>query len=335
MGILFFVKSNRMEVISLTIQEALNAFFAQLAYDGHSDHTIKAYRQDLTQWYDYIAVQTFEQLGFRQFEAYFMFLFDKQLKTTTLRRKRVVLHRFLKYCYDKRFCSEKLHELIDPVKLKKHKKPKEVLTSQEITQLFDYIEMMQVTYYEKLGESNHYDYLYYTWVRNELLTYMLLYTGCRAAEAVSIRKQAVDFNQNTVTILAKGNKYNSVPLHETLLEAFESYTNKMASFPNQELLSHLAKSAYLFPARLDAKKSLSVRTLHDLMLKYSEVLERHIHAHLFRHTFASYCIAANMDISTISSLISHSNPAITLSIYTHEIESNQKHREMKKLTFQS
>jgi integrase len=69
------------------------------------------------------------------------------------------------------------------------------------------------------------------------------------------------------------------------------------------------------------------------MKKLSKVIHRAIHAHLFRHTFASYCIAANVDIATLSSMISHSNPAITLSVYTHEIQSAQKQEEIKKLKF--
>ena len=94
-----------------------------------------------------------------------------------------------------------------------------------------------------------------------------------------------------------------------------------------------AKSIYLFPSKQDEDNYMSTRTLHDLMKKLSKVLQRPIHAHLFRHTFASYCIAANMDISTISSLISHSNPSITLSIYTHEIDAHNKQEQIKKLHF--
>ena len=103
---------------------------------------------------------------------------------------------------------------------------------------------------------------------------------------------------------------------------------------SDELKKHLKESPYLFPSKNDTMTYMATRTLHDLMKKLSKVVDRPLHAHLFRHTFASYCIAANMDISTISSLISHSNPAITLSIYTHEIDAHNKQEQIKKLTFE-
>lgn len=318
----------------MRIEQAIRSFLTHITYDGHSPHTIKAYRQDLAQWQETLNKEMLNELQFEDFEMYLNKLYEEALKTTSLRRKRVVVHRFLKYCYDKRFCDERLYEFIDPIKLKKQKKPKEVLTTREIQALFEYIDEEKNTYFESLGRSNHYDYLYYCWIRNRLITSILLYTGCRAAEVVSLKKSDVNREQNTLTILAKGNKYNIIPIHEKLALALEEYKKDLVYLSNEEIRSSVEKSEYLFPARASIHNHLSSRTLHDLMIKYSDVLERHIHAHIFRHTFASYCIAANMDISTISSLISHSNPSITLSIYTHEIESNQKHREMKKLTFE-
>ena len=319
----------------MKIKNAIEAFLRGMTYSEHSPHTLKAYRQDLLQWQETVVCEDFNALTFDAFQTYFETLHLEGLKASTLRRKRVVIHRFLKYCYDKHFCQERLYEWIDPIKLKKQKKPKEVLTTHEIQEIFTYIRDEKAFYSEKKGKSNHYDYLYYCWVRNHLLTSILLYTGCRANEAVSIMKKHIDFENHTLTILAKGNKYNSIPIHEQLEKAFKYYEEGVERLDNELLTQALVSSPFLFPARMNAQEHLATRTLHDLMIKYSEVLGRHIHAHIFRHTFASYCIAANMDISTISSLISHSNPSITLSIYTHEIESNQKHREMKKLTFQS
>lgn len=318
----------------MTTKQAIQLFLTNIEYDGHSKHTIKAYRQDLVQWQACIKEKSLDDLCFEDFESYLSYLYQAKLTTSTLRRKRVVVHRFLKYCYDKRLCEERLYDWIDPIKLKKQKKPKEVLTTSELKALWTHIHQEIDVYEKRLGESNHYDYLYYSWIRNALLTRILLYTGCRATEAVAIKKADVQADTNTIIILAKGNKYNSIPIHDELHKAFEHYEEGIEKLHNKEIREHIKQSPYLFPSRQDKFKHLATRTLHDLMLKYSDVLNRHIHAHIFRHTFASYCIAANMDISTISSLISHSNPSITLSIYTHEIESNQKHREMKKLKFE-
>lgn len=317
----------------MTIQKSIHYFKASLESMQLSKHTLKAYLQDLAQWQTFAQVENLEDLNFEILQEYLMNLQSLNLKPATLRRKRVVLHRFLTFCYEKRLCEEKLYEYIDPVRMRKIKAPKEVLTSEEIEELFDYIEGQIDNNKQLLGSSNHYDYLYYCWVRNKLLVGLLLYTGCRATEAVSLKKSDINIKNNTIVLLAKGLKYNVVPIHPELLTLLLDYDQKINQLKNPEILLNIETSEYQFPSRQDGKTHLSTRTLHDLMLKLSGVLGRHIHAHLFRHTFASYCIAANMDITTLSSLISHSNPSITLSIYTHEIESTQKQSEIKKLNF--
>jgi len=161
---------------------------------------------------------------------------------------------------------------------------------------------------------------------------MLLYTGGRANEIASIKKQAIHLEDHTLMLFTKGKKYNQIPIHAELMDALQQYHSDIACL-QEDWIKDMLQSDYLFPSKSDIHSHLSTRTLHDLMKKLAPVIGRHLHAHLFRHTFASYCIAANMDISTISSLISHSNPAITLSIYTHEIDAHNKQEQIKKLSF--
>nr|WP_307991384.1 tyrosine-type recombinase/integrase [uncultured Niameybacter sp.] len=317
----------------MTINKSIHYFKVSLEGMQLSPHTLKAYMQDLGQWQDKTEVENLDDLTFEHIQDYLIELQSQDLKPASLKRKRVVLHRFLKFCYEKRLCEERLYEYVDPIKMRKTKAPKEILTTEEIEELIDYIEGQIEENEQLLGTSNHFDYLYYCWVRNRLLVGVLLYTGCRATEAVSIKKADVNLQTNSILLLAKGFKYNNIPIHPELLSFLQTYEEGIKKLQNKEILALLESSPYLFPSRQDSSNHLASRSLHDLMLKFSNVLGRHIHAHIFRHTFASYCIAAKMDITTLSSLISHSNPSITLSIYTHEIEASQKQNEIKKLNF--
>ncbi len=312
----------------MTIEKAIAYFIIMLENEQLSKHTIRAYEQDLNQFCHWVSKSQLDELDFEDFQNYFSEL--SKLKISSIKRKRVVLHRFLAFCYRKRLCQQRLDEYIDPIRSKKVVVPKEVLTKDEIS----HIQRFLIDEKEKLALKRgtpYYDYLYYCSIRNNLLIAFLLYTGCRAHEAVAVKKKDIDFEKNTITLLTKGNKYNPIPIHDELLKAYQIYLLDCHTL-SQELTLHLDKSHYLFPSK-DGVSYLSTRTLHDLMKKLSEVIHRPIHAHLFRHTFASYCIAANMDISTISSLISHSNPSITLSIYTHEIDAHNKQEQIKKLHF--
>lgn len=313
----------------MEIDKAITYFIVALESEQLSSHSIRAYKQDLYQFRNWTDKSSLEELSFDDFQEYFMAI--GKLKITTIKRKRVVLHRFLKFCYRKKMCIEKLYEYIDPIKSKKIAVPKEVLTREEIVQIFEYLKIQKEMYSLK-KQQTYYNYLYYCAIRNTLLVNILLYTGCRAHEAIALKKQDINILQNTITLFTKGGKYNQIPIHEELLLAFEAYEKDIKELESP-LLQVINESLYLFPSKVDSTTYLSTRTLHDFMNKLSKVMGRHIHAHLFRHTFASYCIAANMDISTISSLISHSNPSITLSIYTHEIDAHNKQDQIKKLSF--
>lgn len=313
----------------MTLEKAISYFILALESEQLSKHSIRAYKQDLNQFCNWTKKQTLDELDFEDFQDYFSEI--AALKISSIKRKRVVLHRFLSFCYRKKMCVTKLEEYIDPIRSKKVTIPKEVLTKEEIAQIHVFLKEEK----EKASlkrKTAYYEYLYYCTIRNEFLITFLLYTGCRAHEVVALKKKDIDLDKNTITLLTKGNKYNPIPIHEELLKAYNNYLNECLQL-NEEMQIYLESSPYLFPSKLAADQYMSTRTLHDLMTKLSKVTCRPIHAHLFRHTFASYCIASNMDISTISSLISHSNPSITLSIYTHEIDAHNKQEQIKKLHF--
>ena len=313
----------------MLIEKAVQYFIWSLEAEQLSSHTIKAYLQDLNQFKKWTQKKEVDDLNFEDFQDYFIEI--SKLKMTSIKRKRVVMHRFFKFCYRKKLCTEKLHEYIDPIRSKKNVVPKEVLSREEISLIFDFLKKEEKQYKLKVNNT-YYDYLYYCSLRNQLLISILLYTGCRAHEVVALKKQDINLLQNTITLFTKGGKYNQVPIHDELKKALDNY-NESISTLSLGLQNLLQESHYLFPSKTDSNNYMPTRTLHDLMKKLSAATGRHIHAHLFRHTFASYCIAANMDISTISSLISHSNPSITLSIYTHEIDAHNKQEQIKKLSF--
>lgn len=313
----------------MEIIKAMDYFMTSLETEQLSSHSIRAYKQDLNQFLTSTHKVVLDNLCFEDFHNYFIKI--SCLKMTSIKRKRVVLHKFLKFCYRKKLCKEKLYDYIDPIKSKKTNVPKEILSRGDIAQIFNNFATEKEMYHKK-AEHPYYEYLYYCTIRNALIVHILLYTGCRAHEVISLKKTDIDLFNGTLTLFTKGKKYNQVPIHQKLLEAFNLYYEEIAVLKSSELLEILS-SSYLFPSRNDKDTPLSTRTLHDLMNHLSQVLDKHIHAHLFRHTFASYCIAAQMDISTIAALISHSNPSITLSIYTHEIDARNKEEQIKKLSF--
>lgn len=315
----------------MTLENA-GSIFIQSLYDiGLSNNTIISYQTDISQFINFIGNKVeLDALTYPMISSFFSSLNNQKLAHASLKRKRIVIQRFLKFCYEKRLCTQNQSTLIDPMRSKKNNKPKEVLTPDEINLIFNYLDKKIDIYKDSANTKNM--ERFYVACRNRLLIYILLYTGCRAQEAVSIKKNDVSLTSNIIGIMAKGNKYNQVPIHNKLKEALSDYRSNEIQFNTFD--KEIKNSIYLFPSRKNTGTHISTRTLYDLMIELSEVLGRNIHAHLFRHTFASYSIASGVNIGTLASIISHSSPAITLSIYTHEIESKQKQEEMKKIQFE-
>lgn len=315
----------------MNLSEASTIFIQSLKDTGLSPHTISSYQTDIAQFTKQVGEKTeLDTLTYPLMSDFFSSLHTKNLAHASLKRKRIVIQRFLTFCYEKRLCLQNHAVLIDPMRTKQINKPKEILNGDEISLIFSYLDNKVQKHLSATSLRNR-ELLYVT-CRNRLLIHILLYTGCRANEAVSIKNNDISIKDNTIGILAKGSKYNNIPIHNKLRGALDQYQKdrrylKSLGFQEQE-------SIYLFPSKKNKANHLSPRTLYDLMIELSDVLGRNIHAHLFRHTFASYSIASGMNIGTLASIISHSSPAITLSIYTHEIESRQKQEEMKKLQFE-
>lgn len=59
------------------------------------------------------------------------------------------------------------------------------------------------------------------------------------------------------------------------------------------------------------------KTLADCELRY-------VNFHTLRHTFATRCVEAGMDIKTLSEILGHTNTNITLSYYVHSLHAVQE-----------
>lgn len=68
--------------------------------------------------------------------------------------------------------------------------------------------------------------------------------------------------------------------------------------------------------------------------RYRQMLKRHnlevVGFHTIRHTFATRCIEAGMDVKTLSEILGHASASTTLNIYVHSSMEN-KRKQMEKL----
>jgi site-specific recombinase XerD len=149
-----------------------------------------------------------------------------------------------------------------------------------------------------------------TGVRNRALITMLYRSGLRITEALELRPSDLDFAAHTARILhGKGNKATVRGFHPTADDAIVRWLERRTA--------HGIGRGPLF-CTLDGGQ-LSDRYVRDLLkrLAVKAGIEKRVHPHGLRHTFANELRLAGADVVTISKLLGHSSIAVTVRYLDH------------------
>lgn len=153
-------------------------------------------------------------------------------------------------------------------------------------------------------------------LRDAAIIELLFATGMRISELCSLKAGDISLSDRSLLIYGKGNKErrmqigNDDVLH-VLAEYYNTFHNKNTSngifFINQN------------------QTSVSDQAVRRMINKYVSLaaIDLHITPHMFRHTFATSLLEADVDIRYIQEMLGHSSINIT-EIYTHVALSKQR-----------
>lgn len=174
-----------------------------------------------------------------------------------------------------------------------------------------------------------------------MLGMMALFTGCRRGELLALEWSDIDRKAGTITISKKISYATGRPV-------LEDHTKTAAGMRTIPLLKPLADAlpkdrigrvfhrddgGYLLPNDLERLW----RAFCDGVGLYTDegtkadsaAAEKHCRRypytlHWFRHTFATICYDAGVDVKTAASILGHASEAITMEIYTHLTKSREQ-----------
>lgn len=158
--------------------------------------------------------------------------------------------------------------------------------------------------------------------RDRALVEFLSSTGCRVSELISINKQDINFNNNSIKIIGKGNKERIIFFNEKTkmyLMDYIEYRND-----NNEALFVSKKIPF------DRLGRRGVETIISKIGKESKI-GKPLFPHLLRHTMATLGHKAGADITTIQHLLGHSSP-VTTQVYAEESIENLQYEYNKNIT---
>lgn len=219
-----------------------------------------------------------------------------------------LIQRVLNYAYDKKYINK---QVIVKIKQKsKTNKSVEALTKFEQQKLEQYI----------LNNKKYYHY-------GVLISF---YTGLRIGELLSLKWQNINFENKMINIETTTCKISLN--HKTIeIEDTPKTNSSIRQIPITPFLRQILKELKVYQQNnseyvvsKSVGKKLDVRTYQasfENLLKKLNI--KHYGFHSLRHTFATRLLENKIDIKTISELMGHSNPTITLNRYVHTNTQNK------------
>ena len=153
---------------------------------------------------------------------------------------------------------------------------------------------------------------------------LCLYTGLRIGELLALEWEDIDFSRAELTVnktCYDGKNENGIFCRMTDTPKTEN-SKRMIPLPQPLLLllkemKDRSLSRYVIAA---GEKTISVRSYQrsfELLQKKLKIPKKEFHA--LRHTFATRAIECGMDVKTLSEILGHKSPAITLNRYVHSL----------------
>lgn len=292
-----------MNALEKAIHQYLNFCKGQKALD---EKTIKAYRIDLKQFTEHIPVNTASQITSDMLEIFISTL-HQTYKPKTVKRKIASMKSFFRYLECKGYIN------VNPVN-RIQIKFREPSTLPKIIPLH-LIETLLSTLYKKWECSQNKNQRKCI-LRDIAVIELLFSTGMRISELCSLKPADIDMHGRSILISGKGSKERMIQIgNSSVAEILLEYT--------REYGREIGECGYFFVNRLN--KRLSEQSVREMINKYTDMagIELHITPHMFRHSFATYLLEADVDIRYIQEMLGHSSIKVT-EIYTHVAMDKQK-----------
>lgn len=171
---------------------------------------------------------------------------------------------------------------------------------------------------------------------------LCMYTGIRLGEICALRWRDIDLERELLYInhtIQRITIPNAKSIQKTKIIMDDPKTfSSLRTIPISRKIypmirgmhSELNQEAYFLTNSKRYIEPRNYQYFFKRILKKADI--RDVNFHILRHTFASRCVEAGMDVKTLSEILGHANTNITLSYYVHSsLESKRRQINMLKI----
>ena len=148
-------------------------------------------------------------------------------------------------------------------------------------------------------------------IRDSAMLELVYATGIRVSELIGLTVNSINWQVGYLVAMGKGEKERIVPVGQTAYERVKRYQEVA-----RPLLLKGRESELLFLNR--SGKGLTRQGFWKIVKKYAAKagLDKAIHPHTFRHSFASHLLEGGADLRSVQIMLGHADISTT-QIYTH------------------
>ena len=144
-------------------------------------------------------------------------------------------------------------------------------------------------------------------LRDTALFELMYSAGLRISETLGIKLSQLDLDNEWLTPIGKGNKQRLVPLGSKAKE------NLRVWIEEGRPLTHPTTDNIILNSR---GKPMTSMGAWKIVQQHTAHLAKQVSPHTFRHSFATHCLEAGMDLRVLQELLGHADISTT-QIYTH------------------
>lgn len=271
-------------------QPFLNALKFEKRY---SIHTLRAYQDDLVQFYDFLSTEFgtvhLDEINAPMVRSWLASLKDGDMSAKSINRKLSSLKSFFK------------HQLVTGVLAKT---PMTSVRSPRVPKRLPvYVQQSEMELPAVLPPG-------FDGFTHRLLISIFYATGLRLSELINLKEHDIDRHTRTLKVLGKGRKERIIPVGTALLAEIAGYIDQKLSLDvevDRQFLLVRTNGEKLYPKYVYRAVQAYLSQVTTLSKKSPHVL---------RHSFATHLTNNGAELNAVKELLGHSSLAAT-QIYTH------------------
>ncbi len=279
------------------MEQFVKEFISILRYEKNlSDNTAVSYQSDLKMFLEFLKakeIADYNDISASTLSEFFNEQRKASLSNTTTARYMTTLKKFFAFLEENKFIEKNPTAMIGKVKLAR--KLPSVLSFEEIEKILN-----APNTEESCG------------LRDKAILELFYSSGLRVSELINLKTNDIYFEEEVVRVFGKGSKERIVPIGSSAIYWVKEYLTK-----TRPIFEKKEKSGGIIFLNKRGTK-LSRMSIWKIVDRYAKEagLQKEIHPHLFRHSFATHLLEGGADLRAVQEMLGHSDISTT-QIYTH------------------